>query len=207
MGRAKNTLNAQDVSSTPIKVQYSATYPSSSLGDLGIGVKSGSNIPYSVNMSSAEMASMNNYRVIRQLYYQYYLTGSVLNTASAWDPVWQSTAASPYITADLGITASNNETLYDFPTGSGDIAFFAIPSNQFGEQIARGTFMVSSSNPIYGYVITDDGNGNLINQYQDLVGNIFYAQGIAVFTNPNYYLATEDLDLYETEDDLDIIIE
>lgn len=203
MGRAKNTLNAADVSSTPIKVRFAASYASSSFGDYGITVSSGSNVPYSVNMTSAQMELMNNYRLVKQLYYQVYLTGSLAGSASFYDPVWQSTAAS----------GSGDDTVYKFPTGSSDsILIYCVPSNQFGEQIGKTTFTISASDA--SYMIVDDGNGNLIDTLaaNDHVGNIFYAQGIAVVTNQDYvtsytYLAAENDDIYETENNIEIIIE
>lgn len=178
MGRAKNTLNRSEVSSTPIKLSYSVTYESSSLTNYGITVKSGSNVPYSVNMSPGEMEVMNNYRTIRQLYYQQSITGSI-GSASFWDPVWQSTAAS----------GTSDATYYNFPTQlTGSILIFAIPSSQFGEQISRKSFIISSSGVGSQYMIMDDGNGNLVDSLQGnvKVGNLFYAQGIAVITNQEY---------------------
>lgn len=177
MGRAKNTLNSADVSSTPIKVRYVASYLSSSFEDYGITLRSGSNLDYSVAMSTDDLNSMNNYRVIKQLYYQNYLTGSIIGSASAWYPSWQSTAAS----------ASKDETAYFFPTGSSQtILIYSIPASQFGEQISRNSFAISANNSTY--FITDDGNGNLIDTMASnvYVGNIFYAQGIAVITNQDY---------------------
>lgn len=208
MGRAKNTINPAEVSSTPIKVKYSVTYASSSLSDHGILVKSGSNISYDVNLSPSQLQEMNNYRLIRQLYYQNYLTGSVIGSASFWDPWWQSTAAS----------SSGDDTRYEFPAESnGSILFFVIPPSQFGEQVSKNTFIISgsASDPDLLYKIVDDGNGNLIDvlSNNELVGNIFYAQGIAVITNQYYavksdYLSTDpNLDIYNTEDSLDIMLE
>lgn len=179
MGRAKNTINPAEVSSTPIKINYLVTYPSSSLGSYGITTSSGVNIPYNVTMSSAQMTQMNNYRVIRQLYYQYYLTGSVLNSASYWDPAWQSTAAS----------SSGDETIYTFPSSANSqVSIFAIPSSQFGEQIARKSFRIASASNAASFNLVDDGNGNIIDTAASNthVGNIFYAQGIVVITNSNY---------------------
>jgi hypothetical protein len=43
------------------------------------------------------------------------------------------------------------------------------------------TFRISSSN----FDVTDDGKGNLISS-SILIGNIFYAQGMCVITNPNF---------------------
>lgn len=201
MGRAKNTIKTSEVSSTPVKFRYSVTHLSSSLEDFGITVYTGSNIPYSVDMSQNEMESMNRYRVVRQLYYQQYITGSLLQSSSFWDTWWVSTAAS----------GTYDATAYNFPTGSNEnVLIFTVPSSQFGEQIGRKTFYISSSN----YLITDDGNGNLIDlaASNEHVGNLFYAQGIAVVTNQNYitenqYLATENDDIYETENNLQIILE
>ena len=201
MGRAKNTIKTSEVSSTPVKFRYSVTHPSSSLEDYGITVYTGSNIPYSVDMSENELESMNRYKVVRQLYYQQYITGSLLQSSSFWDPWWVSTAAS----------GTYDASAYDFPTGSNEtVLIFTVPSSQFGEQIGRKTFCISSSN----YFITDDGNGNLVDLSagNEHVGNLFYAQGIAVVTNQNYiieyqYLATEDDNVYETENNLQIILE
>jgi hypothetical protein len=203
MGRAKNTLSAQDVSSTPIKVKYFASYPSNSLQDYGITVRSGSNIPYTASMPSYQLEDMNNYRVIKQLYYQYYLTGSILNQSTIFDPVWQSTAA----------YGSGDSMVYSFPTGSYEnIVVFTIPSSQFGEQISRNSFSISASDS--SYFIKDDGNGNLIDTMalNINVGNIFYAQGIVVITNQDYtmpanYLATQIYNVYETENDIDVTLE
>lgn len=199
MGRAKNTLNRSEVSSTPIKLNYSVTYESSSLGDYGITVKSGSNIPYSVNMSQNDMVTMNNYRVVRQLYYQQSITGS-LGSASFWDPVWQSTAAS----------GTQDTTQYNFPTGfNKNVLIFTLPSSQFGEQISRKSFIISSSD----YYLRDDGNGNIVDEKNSnlKVGNVFYAQGVAVITEEDYstsfnYLSTQVPDPIIAENNDDILI-
>lgn len=178
MGRAKNTLDAANVSSTPIKVKYAVSYPSSSLLDYGITTNRGINYPYTVGMLTASMDRMNNYRVVRQLYYQYSITGSLLNTASAWDPVWQSTAAS----------SSGDNTVYKFPTElTSSVSILTIPSTQFGEQVSRKTFSIKSTDNTT-YNIIDDGNGNLIDSASSNVhvGNIFSVQGVAVITNPDY---------------------
>ena len=180
MGRAKNTIKASDISSTPIKVKYSVTYPSSSLLDYGITTKRGTNIPQSPTMSYVTMGRMNIYRLEKQLYYQYYLTGSVLNTASFFDPAWQSTAAS----------GSNDEMKYSFPSAvNSNVSILTIPSSQFGEQISRNSFLLKSvptTSPAYN--IVDDGNGNIFDTLASNVhvGNIFYAQGTITITNPDY---------------------
>lgn len=194
MGRAKNTLNAADVSSTPIKVRFAASYASSSFGDYGITVSSGSNVPYSVNMTPTQMELMNNYRLVKQLYYQVYLTGSLAGSSSFYDPVWQSTAAS----------GSGDETVYSFPTGSNEyVLIYAVPSSQFGEQFSRGTFNISSTGVGSQYRIVDDGNGNLLDELENnkKVGNVFYAQGIAVITDQDYIVGPPVIDFMSTQAD------
>lgn len=233
MGRAKNTLNPSDVSSIPVKLRYNHVYDSVCLEEEQIAVKLGINITYSDSLSSQSLDEMNNYRMIRQVYYQQAITGSVLNSASFWDPFWVSTAA----------VGTYDSTYYNFPTEEDSaILIVAIPSSKFGEQVGRKSFSISSSK----YDIGDDGNGNLFdysNEALDLlatednliyetedsseiilenqvgfynglihVGNIFYAQGIAVITNQNYvpnynYLSTENQYIYETENNFDVILE
>lgn len=179
MGRAKNTIKQSDVSSTPIKVKYSVTYPSQSLGAYGITTNVAVNYPYTVNMSSANLQSMAKYKAIKQLYYQQYISGSLIGSASFFLPSWQSTAAS----------GTFDNTDLTFPTGSSNsIAVVAIPSIQFGEQVSRKTFAIKSTGSGTQYNLVDDGNGNLIDAANSSihVGNLFYAQGVAVITNSDY---------------------
>lgn len=193
MGRAKNTLKKSEVSSTPIKLRYSVTYASNSLEDYGITVNTGVNVPYEVSMTPGQMEGMNNYRMIRQVYYQQEISGS-LGTASFWDPMWQSTAAS----------GTYDATYYDFPINySGSILIFAIPSSQFGEQISRKSFVLASTGVGSQYLIEDDGNGNLVDRLDNdnRVGNVFYAQGIAVITNQDYVVPPITVDNLLTQGD------
>lgn len=179
MGRAKNTLDAADVSSTPIKVNYSVTYSSESLDNYGITARRGVNMPYSASMISFYMNRMNNYRFLKQFYYSEAVSASI-GSASFYLPAWQSTAAS----------GSNDETIFNFPTQSGaNVSFLTIPRMQFGEELKRTSVLITSSlGSSPGYKIVDDGNGNLIDAQASNthVGNVFYAQGIVAITNSDY---------------------
>lgn len=178
MSRAKNTIKLSDISSTPIKVFYSASYASQSLLDSGITTNRGANIAPSASMSSTNRTRMSNYRLVRQLYYQPYLTGSLLNSASYWAESWQSTAAS----------GTFDDTDLTFPSASnGNVSFLAVPSLTFGEQISRKSFNIASTDTV-SYNIVDDGNGNIVDSLSNSVhvGNIFYAQGIVTITNSDY---------------------
>ncbi len=177
MSRAKNTIKLSDVSSTPIKVFYSASYTSQSLSANGITTNRGTNLSTYIGTSLTTKLRIRNYRLVRQLYYQNYLTGSVIGSASYWDPSIQSTAAS----------GSFDDDIRYFPSASGSQAsFIAIPTLQFGEQISRKTLMINSTQNLYKLV--DDGNGNLVDTFSGSlhVGNVLYAQGIATITNSDY---------------------
>jgi len=177
MSRSKNTIKNSDASSTPIKVKYSATYASQSLYSNGITTNRG--IYYSAPKAGTNAFTLrNNYAVMRQLYYQNYLTGSVIGSASYWDSSLQSTAASG--------TFDDDNRYFPSATGS-NIAFIAIPRSQFGEQISRHTFKLASTDNTT-YNIIDDGNGNIVDTFNNNlhVGNILYAQGIVTITHPDY---------------------
>jgi hypothetical protein len=74
------------------------------------------------------------------------------------------------------ITSLNNTDTY-----YSQIGLLGISSDLYGNNILPYTFRISSSN----FDVTDDGKGNLISS-SILIGNIFYAQGMCVITNPNF---------------------
>jgi hypothetical protein len=170
MGMSKNTLDRSDISTFPIKLKYSASYASSSGVSYGITLNRGVNGSFNSNGNSFLV-----YKLAKQLYYNSYLTGSLNNTASAWNDNLQSTAAEGTFDDDFRY----------FPTTSGDqITVMAIPRNVFGENISRKSFRLSGTT----YNLIDDGNGNIIDTDNSNVhvGNILYAQGIIVITNQDY---------------------
>lgn len=66
-----------------------------------------------------------------------------------------------------------------FPTGSNNtIGVISIPSRLFGDYIQPNSFVFNSPSAS----LTDDGEGNIINNNQ-IVGNIFYSHGIITLTN------------------------
>jgi hypothetical protein len=187
MSRSKNTIKASDSTTTPIKLKYSSSFTLANKADYGITTGVGSNGPVTITGSVPE--STINYRLFRQLYYQYYLTGSQNFSASYYDWNAQSTACSG---------SFEFERRY-FPTESNKrIAFIACPRSVFGEQFSRNSITIT--NPGYSnagvglsktfeFIIKDDGNGNLyatgsnaIIQKQK-VGNIIYSQGIIIITD------------------------
>ena len=170
MGISQNSIDKSDISTYPIKVVYTASYTSASLSNYGITINKGINAPYSISGSY-----FLNYKLAKQLYYNGYLTGSLLISSSAWNDNLQSTAASGTFDDDYRY----------FPTESdSNINIISIPSNIFGEKIGCYSFKISSST----YNIIDDGNGNIIDSINNNthVGNILYSQGLAVITNQDY---------------------
>jgi hypothetical protein len=176
MGISKNILDRSDISTQPIKLKYSASYASASFPVYGITINRGTNSSFSENS-----ASFTVYKMTQQLYYNEYITGSQLFSASYWNWSPQSTAASGTF---------DNDYRY-FPTGSGDnITVLAMPRNVFGEKVSRNSFVINSS----AFKLIDDGNGNVIDIQNSgvHVGNILYAQGVVVITNLDYEYALID---------------
>jgi hypothetical protein len=170
MGMSKNTLDRSDISTYPVKLKYSASYVSSSAINYGITLNRGINGSFNSNDNEFLV-----YKLAQQLYYNSYVTGSLLNKKSAWDDNLQSTAASGTF---------DNDYRY-FPTSSNDqITIMAMPTTVFGENISRKSLRISGAT----YNLIDDGNGNIIdaNNSNVHVGNVLYAQGIVVITNQDY---------------------
>ena len=131
------------------------------------------------------------YDSAKELYYSNYLSssyGDAVNTASLIPG-----------TNELGdrfVGLSSSPGLYEnylqtdltfkkyFPTGSGEvIGTFSVPSGLYGKYIQPNSFYLKSPQGS----IRDDGEGNLINQTtNNIVGNIFYAHGLAVITNKGF---------------------
>jgi hypothetical protein len=175
MGISQNIIDRSDISTYPIKTLYTASYPSSSFSNYGITINKGINSPYSISGSYSL-----NYKLAKQLYYNQYLTGSLLMSSSAWNDTLQSTAASGTFDNDYRYFPTKSEAV---------INIFAIPTNIFGENIQISSFSLTSST----YNIIDDKNGNLIDlsRNNDHVGNILYSQGIVIITNQNYIFTTD----------------
>lgn len=171
MSLCKNTILKSDVTSHPVKLKYSQAI--SCGGELGVDFSVGVNGPVTSTGSIAYETLV--YRGIRQLYYMNYISGSLLQSGSAWDPFWQSTAAS-------GTFEYDNRS---FPTASNsEILVLTIPKTVFGERISADSFNFSNQ----ACSIVDDGNGNLIDSQNENVhvGNILYAQGVVIITNQDY---------------------
>jgi len=168
MSRGQNTIKRSEISTTPILLKYSTSYPSASFTSKGITVNRGVNSTY----ASSGVTSLN-YALVKQLYYQEYITGSVLFSSSFWNSSPQSTAASGTLDLDYRY----------FPTESNSqITVVAIPRTVFGEQIARRSLLINSDT----YTLIDDGNGNLIDTFvtgsQSSKNNSYGRDGVKLYS-------------------------
>jgi len=189
MSRASNSLKATDVTATPIKLKYSASYSDTTICDSGIYAQTGINGPVTITGSIPEATL--RYWSIRHLYYSNFLTGSYQVSGSSADNFLQSTAASG--TFEGNTVASASADIRSFPTASGaKIKIINIPRSSFGEQVSKKSFFLTSDDGT-SYQLVDDGNGNIIDvlSSNEHVGNIIYAQGFVIITNSNYYCAMD----------------
>jgi hypothetical protein len=147
------------------------------------------------------------YTQINQLFYQSYT--SSLDTSSLANSIYYESASEQRPTASYFIYNDNSKLIQNFPTGSNaQIRVIAINQSLYSNKILPYSFQISSSN----YFISDDGYGNLYNladlpldPYIDAsyfnaeayfqnsalgedihIGNIYYAHGLAIITNPSY---------------------
>lgn len=198
MSSAVKSLRASDISVLPYKVNKSFAFESSSLYSNDIIIYKG----YYDSGSSLEdlFQEQINYFSARQLYYGGFITSSILNSSgSHYDNYQQSTAASGTFEYETR----------NFPTEQrSEIRVISIPQSFYGERLKPKHFILESTSS--AYYIVDDGNGNLYDisglaepyvvdgyvnedyfesvemQELPLVGNVFYAHGIAVITNQDY---------------------
>jgi len=126
------------------------------------------------------------YAQVNQMFYQTYTaslnTSSLMFTLNNYQSASQQRPTSSYF-----IYNDNDNLIVNFPTGAMDgIRVVAINQSVFGNKVLPGNFQLSSS----AYNITDDAYGNLFDYSgsKTHVGNIFYAQGLAIITNQDYQL-------------------
>ena len=150
------------------------------------------------------------YSQINHLFYQNYTssldTGSLMFNVNTYTSASQQRPTASYFNYN-----TNPLLIKQFPSASGNkIGVLNINQDIYGSKILPNSFQISASDA--NYIIKDDGNGNLYdvsqaqNQYVNLnyittnyittgslvgtgvvfVGNIFYAHGLVVITNPDY---------------------
>ena len=177
MGRSYNTLKGSDISVTPVKLKYSAAYPSSSLSSSGITINKATNGTTSPTGSYSSAFLL--YRSVMNMFYMQYISGSISGSNCEYYP--QSTAASGTLDDDYRY----------FPTESNaQVKVVAIPRILYGENIAKTSFHMAYTS---SYNLVDDGNGNIIDTSAGnaRVGNLIYTMGLGIITNPSYQNVTD----------------
>lgn len=84
----------------------------------------------------------------------------------------------------FGIEDIENVNLGTFPRGDGSLIYvLKISSELYGTRIYPDSLEISTSIEDESLTITDDGNGNLVVKgTRDVVGNVFYRNGVLVLT-------------------------
>jgi hypothetical protein len=197
MGAYKQFL-ASDIVVTPFEVNKAFHFEgAAALTASGVEIDRflGTNIPGLFNPTTAPTTGQVStqyqsliYNSIKELYYTNYLSSSYGdNVATASLIPGADAAGDRYI----GLTQTPNYFNYlqttltyqrYFPTGSGDIiGVISIPSRLFGDYIQPNSFVYTTPSGS----ITDDGEGNIIDENLEIIGNIFYYQGLITITTSN----------------------
>jgi len=201
MSSVYKTLSISDLTVFPYKTSKAFSFDTTGeeCTAYNIEVLEGLNLPVPVSGSVDYQATLN-YRAVRHLYYSHELAGlqpptpvseqtynqlkadqninSTVNPVLIYDNYLQSTACSG---------TSEYENRNTFPTGSGyEVSIISIPKTLSGEQIQPGSFSVIDPVGDAFFNFYDDTNGNIRTLDQTVVGNIIYAHGIIVITNPDY---------------------
>jgi hypothetical protein len=197
MGAYKQFL-ASDIVVTPFEVNKAFSFEgAAALTASGVGIDRflGTNITGTFNPTTAPTTGQVStqyqsliYNSIKELYYTNYLSSSYGdNVATASLIPGADTAGDRYV----GITQTPNYFNYlqttlsyqrYFPTGSGDIiGVISIPSRLFGDYIQPKSFIYTTPSGS----LTDDGEGNIIDENLEIIGNIFYYQGLITITTSN----------------------
>ena len=183
-------LKGNDVRVTPIQVKYSKSNKGTVISGVNQNPSSAGDKAERGDFYDNGNINTGNgalvYNSIRQLFYGSFvsqnflssgsvfttlLSGSITNTKtgifSRFDPSFQGSLAYERI----------------FPVSHSDtISILSIDTTDFGESIIPGTVSMSS--------LIDDAAGNLLDSNNDVVGNIFYDQGIIVRTDGTATSAT-----------------
>ena len=218
--RAYKQFTTKDVTKTAFDVSkvFTFTGQQSTGSDVGIEYYQGECPPTDLIFISESAdwsgivykeSNIGVYSNIKQLYYSNFISSSYGDLAATQSIIPGANAAS--IAFNGKISAPRYENFLQssltqsrfFPTESGEkISVISIPARVYGEKIVPDSFTfeyTSSASDKYG--ITDDGEGNLITGSQ-IIGQIFYPRGIAVFTSGGLTSMSADLETTSPSYDL-----
>jgi len=199
MGAYKQFL-ASDIIVTPFEVNKGFTFHGAELTDPDVSIDRflGKNIvsPIFNPLSDPTTGQMSTqyqrliYSSIQELYYSNYLSssyGDVVNMpilVPGFDTLGDmliGSASTPAYDNYLQTTLSYPKF---FPSASDSlIGVISIPVRLFGDYIQPFSFKFTTPTDS----ITDDGEGNIINEVGAIVGNIFYPHGLITITSASNY--------------------
>ena len=204
-------FNTNEVVLTPFHANkgFHFTGPQITASDVGIEYYQSMQGPY-ISGSSSNLTGITTrldstlvFNNIKQLYYSNYLTSSTgdsVSTASLIPGIspeyntYVGKTTGPRFDNFLQSSQTQDRRFSRFNTSGGNgPSVISIPSKLFGEKIPPGTFnfnYTSALVPHFETQVYDDGEGNLIAtssyggviQSTGSVGQIFYSQGMAIFT-------------------------
>jgi len=198
MGAFKKLL-ASDVIVTPFEVNKGFTFQGAAAmtaSDAGIDRLLGQNITGDFSTSEGTTGEVaTEYRrlvfnSIKELYYSNYQSIPTGDTASLAFTIPGLDSTGDVLTGPASSAGRYENYLQttltqsrEFPTGSNTyIGVISIPSKLYGDSIQPGSFNISNAQAFI--TVADDSEGNLVDQNTGLiVGQIFYAHGIAAITD------------------------
>lgn len=195
MSSANKTLKTSDITVFPYRANKNYVIASSSFFSSSINIFTGVNVIPSTTGSVPQSALY--YRSVRQLYYSHYtpsLAPTIPLSEQDYDQLQEDQIGSKktnnvlvynnYLQSTAASGSSELDFRGHFPTASNaQVTILSIPTLLYGESIKPGSFAISSS----VRTLSDDANGNIIISGSTThVGNILYAHGIIVVTNPSY---------------------
>ena len=177
MGRSYNTLKGSDISVTPVKLKYSAAYPSTSFSSSGITINTANNGTTSPTGSYSNEFLL--YRSVMNMFYMQYISGSLSGSNCEYYP--QSTAASGTLDDDYRY----------FPTESNaQVTVISIPRQLYGENIAKTSFMMTASTGVgsgASITITATGSGGAITAVHISTSGSGFISNELVQIDPPYF--------------------
>ena len=183
---------ASDIVVTPFEVNKAFYFEGASAltaSDVGIDRFLGTNLTTSFNPTTDPTTGQIStqyqrliYNSIKELYYSNYLSssyGDSINTGSIYPGNNEAGNVLVGTTPSDGRYFNYLQTTLSypkyFPTGANDIiGVISIPSRLFGDYLQPNSFILTSPSGS----LRDDGEGNIIDLNDNLVGNIFYYHGI-----------------------------
>jgi len=183
-------LSKADVTNVPYAAnkQWNLSYSCPSISNGYFDIYKGTFITgtFSPNSYATDPLTNNQYErlvynSINHLFYQKYSgsldTGSLMFNINTYQSASQQRPTSSYFDYNI-----NPNLVKNFPTGAGaSIRVLAVNQDIYGSKVLPYSFRLSSS--VYNMV--DDCNGNIYSGSTH-IGNIFYAHGLAIITNPDY---------------------